>query len=383
MRLSKDRLLTTHVGSLPRPSNLVSLLREGAALEAHSDRLDVAVNQAVRAQVEAGIDIVGDGEMSKASYATYVADRLTGFSGEFARRTSAYLDDFPEFRDRLYRNGQAGMACRCCTGPVAPADAGPLAGDIARLTEATARHGVAEAFLTAASPGIVAGYHPNRFYPTHVAYLEAIAEAMRTEYETIIVSGLLLQIDCPDLAASRHTMFLHLDDAEFVQQVAAHVEILNHALRGLPADRIRLHVCWGNTESPHHRDIELRQILPEILKARPMGLLIEAANPRHAHEWAVFSEIRLPDDKVLIPGVIDTTTNFIEHPALVAERLLRFANLVGRERVIAGTDCGFDSIAGTGKVDARITWAKLRSLTEGAAVASAALWHRPGAPCPV
>jgi 5-methyltetrahydropteroyltriglutamate--homocysteine methyltransferase len=312
--------------------------------------------------------------MSKPSYATYVTARLTGFSGEAPRRTPAYLDDFPEFRDRLYGGGQVATPCPCCTGPVAPADPRPLAADIARLTAGLARHGLAEGFLTAASPGIIAGYQPNRFYPSHTEYLEAVATAMRDEYEAIIAAGLILQIDCPDLAASRHTSFLGLTDAEFARQVALHVEILNHALRDLPPARMRLHICWGNTESPHHRDIALRAILPELLKLRPQALLIEAANPRHAHEWAVFREISLPDDKILIPGVIDTTTNFVEHPELVAERLCRFADLIGRERLIAGTDCGFETIAGTGKVDARITWAKLAALAEGAAIASRRLW---------
>jgi 5-methyltetrahydropteroyltriglutamate--homocysteine methyltransferase len=368
--MTSPRIQTTHVGSLPRPAELAALLRAEAGAQIPPEMIDAAVDTAVRTQREIGIDIAGDGEMSKASYATYVTRRLSGFSGAAARGSLAYLDDFPEFRDRHYKGGPAGIVCPCCTGPVAPADARPLADDIARLTGALARNVMEQGFLTAASPGIIAGYQPNHFYPSHTAYLEAVAEAMRLEYETIIASGLLLQIDCPDLAASRHTMFLHLDDAAFVRQVGLHVEILNHALRGLPAERMRLHVCWGNTESPHHRDIELRKILPEILKVRPQALLIEAANPRHAHEWSVFADIPLPDDKILIPGVIDTTTNFVEHPDLVAERLLRFADLVGPERVIGGTDCGFETIAGTGKVDARVTWAKLRSLVEGAARAS-------------
>lgn len=374
--MTGHRFLTTHVGSLPRPAELAALLRDESGAPVPPEMIDAAVDAAVRAQSEAGIDIAGDGEMSKPSYATYVTRRLSGFSGAAPRGAMPYLDDFPEFRDRLYKGGPSGMVCPCCTGPVAPADAVPLAGDIARLTGALARHGMAEGFLTAASPGIIAGYQPNRFYPSHTAYLEAVAEAMRPEYVAIVEAGLLLQIDCPDLAASRHTMFLDLDDAAFVRQVGVHVEILNHALRGLPAERMRLHVCWGNTESPHHRDIELRKILPEILKVRPQALLIEAANPRHAHEWAVFADIALPDDKILVPGVIDTTTNFVEHPDLVAERLLRFADLVGPERVIGGTDCGFDTIAGTGKVDARITWAKLRSLVTGAAIASERLRKR-------
>jgi len=374
MRTSTNRLLTTHVGSLPRPAELAALLRAGADIP--DALLDDAVEHTLVRQRDIGIDIVGDGEMSKASYATYVTARLTGFSGEAPRRVPAYLDDFPEFRDRLYGGGQVGMACSCCTGPVAAADPRPLAADIARLTAGLSRLGVAEGFLTAASPGIIAGYQPNRFYPHHTDYLEAVADAMRGEYQAIIASGLILQIDCPDLAASRHTSFLGLTDAEFAAQVGLHVAIMNHALRDLPPERMRVHICWGNTESPHHRDIALRAILPELLKLRPQALLIEAANPRHAHEWAIFRDIALPDDKILIPGVIDTTTNFVEHPALVAERLCRFADIIGRERLIAGTDCGFDTIAGTGKIDARITWAKLAALVEGAEIASDRLWRR-------
>lgn len=374
MRMSTDRLLTTHVGSLPRPAALAALLWQGA--EVPDTLLEAAVAQTVADQIAIGIDVPGDGEMSKPSYATYVTARLSGFSGEAPRRPPAYLDDFPEFRDRLYGGGQVGLPCPCCTGPVALADARPMQADVARLTGALARQGVAEGFLTAASPGIIAGYQPNRYYPSHTAYMEAVADAMRAEYEAIVAAGLILQIDCPDLAASRHTSFLGVTDAEFVSRVAEHVEIMNHALRDLPPQRMRLHVCWGNTESPHHRDIPLRTILPELLKLRPQALLIEAANPRHAHEWSVFEEVALPDDKILIPGVIDTTTNFIEHPELVAERLCRFANLIGRERLIGGTDCGFDTIAGSGRVDARIAWAKLGALVEGAAIASGRLWRR-------
>ena len=375
MRLSTDRILVTHVGSLPRPDALAAQLRagiEGSRLPA--EMLDAAVDSAIASQIEAGIDIVSDGEMSKASYATYVTRRLAGFSGEAPQRVPAYLDDFPEFRDRLYSGGQLGLPCACCTGPVVPLGLAELQADLDRLRPALARHNVAEAFVTAASPGIIAGYQPNRFYPGHTAYLEALAEAMRLEYQAIIAAGLLLQIDCPDLAASRHTAALGLSDAEFLQRIGLHIEILNHALRDLPPERMRLHVCWGNTESPHHRDVELRKIIGELLRVRPMALLIESANPRHAHEWQVFETVQLPDDKILVPGVIDTTTNFIEHPELVAERLVRFAHLVGRERVIAGADCGFDTIGGTGRVDGRIAWAKLRSLAEGAAIASGRLW---------
>ena len=374
MRTSTDRLLTTHVGSLPRSAALATLLHVGGDIP--GPLVDEAVEVTLKRQRDVGIDIAGDGEMSKASYATYVTARLTGFSGEAPHRIPAYLNDFPEFRDRLYSGGPASAPCPCCTGPVVPADSRPLAADIARLTTGLSRLGIAEGFLTAASPGIIAGYQPNRFYPTHVDYLEAVAAAMRSEYQAIIASGLILQIDCPDLAASRHTSFLGLTDAEFAAQVATHVEVMNHALRDLPPERMRVHICWGNTESPHHRDVPLRVILPELLKLRPQALLIEAANPRHAHEWAVFRDIQLPDDKILIPGVIDTTTNFVEHPELVAERLCRFADLIGRERLIAGTDCGFETIAGAGKVDARITWAKLAALVEGAAIASNRLWRR-------
>jgi len=375
MRLSTDRLLVTHVGSLPRPPGLARLLQSGVeGTELPADLLDEAVDTTIRLQVEAGIDIVSDGEMSKSSYATYVTRRLGGFSGAAQRGVPAYLDDFPEFRDRLYSGGQMARPCACCTAPVEGLGLSELMADLNRLRPSLARHHIAEGFVTAASPGIIAGYQPNRFYPSHQAYLEALADAMRPEYQAIIAAGLLLQVDCPDLAASRHTACLDLSDDAFLKRIALHIDILNHALRDLPPERMRLHICWGNTESPHHRDVELRLIIAELLRVRPMALLIEAANPRHAHEWQVFQTVRLPDDKILIPGVIDTTTNFIEHPELVAERLLRFADLVGRERVIAGTDCGFDTIGGTGRVDARIAWAKLHSLSEGARIASARLW---------
>jgi 5-methyltetrahydropteroyltriglutamate--homocysteine methyltransferase len=334
-----------------------------------------AVADAVARQVAAGVDLVSDGEMSKISYATYIRHRLTGFApGEVPRATPKDLDDFPEFRDRLAAQGGTPKYQRpVCTGPIAVKDLAPLEADLANLRDALAASGVTAtaAFMNAASPGVIAVFQPNEYYPSHEAYLFALAEAMRAEYEAIVGAGLLLQIDCPDLAMGRHITFRDADEAEFLRNAALQVEALNHALANIPADRLRMHLCWGNYEGPHTHDVPLAAILPTVLQAKPQAILFEAANPRHAHEWAVWGEVAVPDDKVLVPGVIDTTTNFVEHPHLVAERLGRFVAIVGRERVIAGTDCGFGTFAGFGAIHPTICWAKLAALAEGAAIASA------------
>ena len=372
-----DRILTTHVGSLPRPADVVELLfaldrgeeRDAALVE---EVLQRSVNDAVRMQEDAGLDIVSDGEMSKISYATYVSHRLTGFDGDSARPTPQDLDDFPRFRDRLVSEGHSPTYRRpVCVGPIGLKDCTPVLRDISRLQRALAE---AEAvgstavagFMTAVSPGTVGVFHPNQYYRSHEAYMHAIGAAMRTEYEEIVAAGFILQIDCPDLAMGRHSRFKHLDDAEFLRCAEINVEALNDAVANIPADRMRMHVCWGNYEGPHTHDIPLQTILPVVLKARPSMLLIEAANPRHEHEWEIWTSQELPDDKVLVPGVIDTSTNYVEHPALVAQRIARLANIVGRERVIAGTDCGMGTFAGFGPVHPEIAWAKLRSLTRGA-----------------
>ena len=381
MPVSDRRILTTHVGSLPRPADVVELLfaldrgeeRDAALVE---EVLQRSVNDAVRMQEDAGLDIVSDGEMSKISYATYVRHRLTGFDGDSARPTPQDLDDFPRFRDRLVSEGHSPTYRRpVCVGPVGLKDCTPVLRDIARLQRALAESKAAgatavAAFMTAVSPGTVGVFHPNQYYRSHDAYMHAIGAAMRTEYEEIVGAGFLLQIDCPDLAMGRHSRFKHLDDAEFLRCAEIHVEALNHAVANIPADRMRMHVCWGNYEGPHTHDIPLQTILPVVLKARPSMLLIEGANPRHEHEWEVFTSCKLPDDKVLVPGVIDTSTNYVEHPALVAQRITRYANVVGRDRVIAGTDCGMGTFAGFGPVHPEIAWAKLRSLTRGAELAA-------------
>jgi 5-methyltetrahydropteroyltriglutamate--homocysteine methyltransferase len=376
-----DRILTTHVGSLPRPQAVVDqVFAEDRGEPVDRDVFDRVVLEAVRQRVEdqiaAGVDIVSDGEMSKIGYATYIRHRLSGFElGDVPRATPADLDAYPSFRDRLAQAGATAKYLRpICRGPIAYTHREPLDRDLATLRTALEGRQVAAAFMNAPSPGIVALFQPNEYYATTDEYLQAIAEAMKTEYEAIVEAGLLLQIDAPDLAMGRHIMYRDRPDEEFVARAEVHIDALNHALRGVPGDRVRLHVCWGNYEGPHHLDIGVEKIMHLILRAKPAAILFEAANPRHAHEWRAWQEARIPEDKILVPGVLDTTTNFIEHPELVAERILRFASIVGRERVMAGTDCGFGTWAGFGPIDPDICWAKLRSLAEGAALASDRLW---------
>jgi 5-methyltetrahydropteroyltriglutamate--homocysteine methyltransferase len=373
-----DRILTTHVGSLPRGSELTDLLfareREEAIDERRFEQVVAdAVREAVRRQVEAGIDIASDGELSKISYATYIKDRVSGFAGDSPRRAPADLEAFPSFLERQAKGGGTPSYRRPrCVGEVRPVTLAPLEDDIRRFVAALNAQGRTTGFMNAASPGVIALFQPNDFYPDDDAYLEALAEAMRPEYEAIVEAGLILQLDSPDLGLGRHMMFKDRSDEEYLTLIGRHVEVLNHALRNVPAERCRMHVCWGNYEGPHHCDVEMAVILPTLLAAKPAGLLFETANPRHQHDWEAFESnlTRLPADKVLIPGVIDSTTNFIEHPRVVAERIDRFVRLVGPGRVIAGTDCGFASFAGYGAVDAEIVWAKLAALSDGAAIAS-------------
>jgi 5-methyltetrahydropteroyltriglutamate--homocysteine methyltransferase len=382
MKRSTDRILTTHVGSLPRPQEVVDLLfaqdrgdpYDPVMFDATMQR---AVEDAVAKQIAAGVDIVSDGEMSKISYATYIRHRLSGFEiGDAPRATPKDLDDFPTFKDRLAKLGATPKYHRpICRGPVGVKDLSSLHEDIARLRAAAEQHGSPEAFMNAASPGVIAVFQPNEYYPDHESYLFALAEAMRPEYETIVEAGLLLQIDAPDLAMGRHIMFRDADDATFLRNARLQIEALNHALAHVPAERVRMHVCWGNYEGPHTHDIPLRKIAQTVLQAKPQALLIEGANPRHAHEWAVWREVDLPPDKVLVPGVIDSVSNFVEHPDLVAQRICQLADVVGRERVIAGTDCGFGTFAGFGAVHPEIAYAKLRALADGAAIASKRLWE--------
>jgi 5-methyltetrahydropteroyltriglutamate--homocysteine methyltransferase len=380
MRLSTDRILTTHVGSMPRTQVVAQLLlarenRTGHDPSTFDAAMAAAVDAVVARQVQAGVDIVSDGETSKISYATYVKDRLSGFDGDQPRQVALDLQPYPEFRARMaIFAGKQSFKRQCCVGPIAMVERESLHKDLANLRAAVAHHKPIEAFLNAASPGVVAAFQPNEYYPTHEAYVEAIASAMREEYEAIAAAGFVLQIDCPDLAMARHTGFQDLTEAQFLRRAHFHVEALNEALRNVPADQLRMHVCWGNYEGPHDHDIEVEKVLPIILKAKPSAILFEAANPRHAHEWAVWQQARIPEEKVLVPGLLTSTSNYVEHPELIAQRICQFADIVGRERVLAGTDCGFGTFAGIGKMDAEISYAKLASLAEGARRASRRLW---------
>jgi 5-methyltetrahydropteroyltriglutamate--homocysteine methyltransferase len=380
MRTSTERILTTHVGSLPRSQAVTDVLfaREHGEVEderAAARVIAAATEEVVKRQVAAGVDVVSDGEMSKISYATYVADRFTGFAGDTPRDPGQDLVEFPRLLERLAKLGSTAKYRRPrCVGEIRTRTLEPLQEDLRNFSRGVAAGRPVDAFLNAASPGVIALFQPNDFYKTADEYLEAVAEALRVEYEAIVAAGLLVQIDAPDLGMGRHTMYRHASVGEYLQRAERHVEVLNHALRNIPGSRLRMHCCWGNYEGPHHHDVPMRDLLPVLLKAKPQALLFEAANPRHAHEWIVFRETRLPDDKILIPGVLSSTTNYVEHPELVAERLLRFADIVGRERVMAGSDCGFSTFAGFGAVDPDIVYLKLASMAEGARLASRKLW---------
>ena len=373
------RILTTHVGSLPRTQKVVDFLfarERGEAYDpaAFDAAMAEAVDDTVRKQVEAGVDIVSDGETSKISYATYVKDRYTGFSGDSPRNAPADLKLFPSFLERLVNSGGTPQYARpMCTGEVRPKGQGELAKDIANLQTAMTKHGAKRGFMNAASPGVISLFLQNQHYKTREAYLAALADAMKAEYETIVAAGLDLQLDCPDLALSRHMLFTDLSDAEFLKVADSHVEALNHALRDVPKDKIRIHICWGNYEGPHVCDIAMDKVFPVLMQTKSRYVLFETANPRHGHEWTTFRDRRkeIPDDKILVPGAVDTTTNFVEHPELIAQRLGRFVDIVGHERVIAGSDCGFGTFAGFGAVDPAIAFAKLGALRDGARIASA------------
>jgi len=339
--------------------------------------LAAEVKEVVKRQVSAGVDVVSDGELSKISYATYIKDRITGFDGDTPREPGLDLIEFPRILKKLADSGATAKYKRPrCVGPIKVKSLEPVKADIQRMKDAVAAAGPTESFMNAASPGVIALFQPNDYYPTQDEYLVAVADAMAAEYEAIVQSGILLQIDAPDLGMGRHTMYKHRSVEEYLELAERHVEILNHALKNVPADRVRMHICWGNYEGPHHHDVPLSQLLPIVMKAKPQALLFEAANPRHAHEWAVFRDQKIPDDKILIPGVLSSTTNYVEHPELVAERLVRFAEIVGRERVIAGSDCGFSTFAGFGPVDPDVTYMKLESMAQGARIASERLWKR-------
>jgi 5-methyltetrahydropteroyltriglutamate--homocysteine methyltransferase len=382
MQLSTERILTTHVGSLPRAAPLGALLyKKDAGEPYHPAELQAAiaagVDDAVAKQVAAGIDVVSDGEASKVGYATYVKDRLSGFAGHYPRPPHLDVAPYPELREALARMiGKQSFKRAACVGPVALVDGAAMQTDIANLRAAASKHRAFDAFINAASPGVITAFQSNHHYSTHEAYVEAVANAMKAEYDAVAAAGFVLQIDCPDLAMARHTGFQELDDEEFLRRAELHVEALNHAVRDIPAGLMRMHVCWGNYEGPHDHDIPLDKILGLVLKAKPSGILFEAANLRHRHEWAVWADARLPDDKILIPGCIMSTTNYVEHPELVAQQLVQYAQIVGRERVLAGTDCGFGSFVGSSRVDPAVAYEKLRALAEGAARASKLLWGK-------
>lgn len=372
---------TTHVGSLPRTQKVVDYIfaRENGTPFDHAD-FDAAMAEAcddtVAKQSAAGIDIVSDGETSKISYATYVKDRYTGFDGDSPRNAPADLKKFPGFLKRLADGGGTPQYARpMCVGKVASKGQGELQKDIANLKAAMVRHGVDQGFMNAASPGVISLFLQNDFYATRDAYLAALADAMAEEYQTIVAAGLHLQLDCPDLALSRHMLFNDLSDAEFIKIAQSHVDALNHALAGIDADKVRVHICWGNYEGPHVCDIDMDKVFSTLMGIDADYILFETSNPRHAHEWTVFRDRKaeIPESKVLVPGVVDTTTNFVEHPELVAQRIERFAGIVGADRVVAGSDCGFGTFAGFGAVDPDIAYAKLQSLSEGAALASGRL----------
>ena len=382
MKRSTERILTSHTGSLPRPDNLVQLMiarEQGKAVDASglAETVRNAVADAVKHQVAAGIDIISDGEMSKIGFANYVKDRLTGFGGRSNPLTAQDILDHPDLNVHLLRRKEGGGGRNfipACTGPISLRDQDAVHRDIANLKAALQEVQPEGVFMPAASPGAIAQVMQNNYYPTQQAYLYALADTMRYEYQAIVAAGFSLQLDCPDLAMQRHVRFADASIDEFRKHMQQSVEVLNYALSDIPPEQLRVHVCWGNYPGPHHRDVPLKEIIDLLLKIRGDALSIEAANPRHEHEWNVFEQVRLPAGKILIPGLIDSCSNYIEHPEVVAQRIVRFARVVGRENVIAGTDCGFDTFAGASAVAPSVAWAKLQSLAEGARLASQELW---------
>ena len=377
---STERFLTTHTGSLPRPDDLIRMMyakEEGVPIDraALSARIRSAVADVVKKQADAGIDWLNDGELSKPSYATYVKDRLAGFGG--TGNTFVYQDlaDFPKLQQRVFGDpGRSRRKTPACNAPISVRDPQAAIDDADNLNAALSGVDASGAFMSAASPGVVSLFFRNDHYPSQEAYLHAIADAMRHEYETVANAGIVLQIDCPDLAMGRHIQYYNVDLKTFRRAAQMHIEAMNHALANIPPDRLRIHVCWGNYEGPHHYDVPLADVIDLVFKARPNAISFEAANPRHAHEWTVFERVKLPDGKVLIPGVIESKSNFIEHPELIAHRIARYANLVGRENVMAGSDCGFGTWVGQAAVDPDVVWAKLAALVEGARIASRQFW---------
>ena len=369
-------ILTTHVGSLPRSQDLSELLfakdkKENFNQEKFNEVVKKNVEEVVKRQLKIGIDVVSDGEMSKISYATYVKDRIKGFSGESERKAPADLDAFPDYKMKIANSGGTPTYTRpCCTSELKIQDTQSLKDDIKNLSNSLSFNNHSKAFMNAASPGVINVFMPNKFYKDDDTYLEKLSEIMSAEYKLITDNNLHLQLDCPDLALARHMNYKDLSEGDFLVRAEKQIEALNNALIGIPSELIRMHICWGNYEGPHTFDIGLEKILPIILKANLKYLLIESSNPRHSHEWQVFNEIVLPKDKVIVPGVIDSTTNFVEHPQVVADRLIQFSKVIPKDQLMAGTDCGFSTFAGFGKIDEEICYAKLNSLVEGAAIAS-------------
>ena len=377
---STDRFLTTHTGSLPRPDDLVQIMfakEEGVPVDSDAleTRVRSAIKEAVGREIDAGIDIVNDGEMSKPSYATYVKDRLNGFGGSGTTYVFQDLMDFPKAAERVSANpGRKVRKTPACNGPIEVRDRRSARLDVEYMADAMTGRKAAGQFSSAASPGVISLFFRNDYYKTHEEYLFAIAEAMRFEYETIAASGMILQLDCPDLAMGRHVQYADLSLTEFRKRMQLHIEALNHAVRNIPAEQIRMHMCWGNYPGPHHCDVPFADIIDMLSLAKPMAVLFEAANPRHAHEWKMFEEIKAPEGKVMVPGVIECQSHYIEHPELVAQRIERYANLLGRENVMAGVDCGFSIHVGSGGVDPDVVYAKLAALAEGARIASKRFW---------
>jgi 5-methyltetrahydropteroyltriglutamate--homocysteine methyltransferase len=380
VKRSTDRILTTHTGSLPRPPDLIKTMfakEEGVPVDpaALAERVKAAVADVVRKQADAGVDVVNDGEMSKPSYATYIKDRLDGFGGESHPLTYQDLVDFPELAKKVFGDpGRSRRRTPACTGAISVRDTEAPKTDAANLKAAMDAVQVEEGFMSAASPGVIALFFRDDHYGDREAYLFAIAEAMRVEYEAVTDAGFVLQIDCPDLAMGRHIQFADKSIEEFRKEARLNIEALNHALANIDPDRLRMHLCWGNYEGPHHYDVPLGDIIDVVFEARPSAIALEGANPRHGHEWKVFEDSKLPDGKVIIPGVIESKANFIEHPELIAQRILRYAKLVGRENVMAGSDCGYGTWVGQAAVDPDVVWAKLAALREGAELASRELW---------
>ena len=378
MKRSTDRMLTTHTGSLPRPKDLLALLQEReegrvrgeAALH---DRTRSAVLDIVRKQAETGLSVINDGEQGRADYTIYVKDRLTGFSGESTPWPNTDAEEFPEWAEMARQFAPPFQKRPACTGPIEWKDWPAVERDIRNLKDATAGRSE-EVFMTSPSPGQIGRFLQNRYYPSDEKYLYTLADVMKREYQAIVQAGFVLQVDCPDLALGRHTQFAHLSLEQFRDVAKMHIDVLNHAVADIPPDRMRMHICWASTGGPHHRDLPLKDIADVVVKGRPGALVVAGANPRHEHEWRVWRDVPLPGGKVLVAGVIDSTTNFIEHPELVAERITRYATVVGRENVIAGVDCGFGTFAGRVQVDTNIVWRKLASLVEGARLASKELW---------